>query len=48
MSKKIKIGLVGLGHKIQVMTRVERISDTNFKKKTFGEFKFVPLLRDIN
>ena len=40
--------IIPLGHKIQVMTRVERISDTNFKKKTFGEFKFVPLLRDIN
>ena len=39
--------IIPLGHKIQVMTRVERISDTNFKK-TFGEFKFVPLLRDIN
>lgn len=40
--------IIPLGNKIQVMTRVERISDTNFKKKTFGEFKFVPLLRDIN
>ena len=40
--------IIPLGHKIQVMTRVERISDTNFKKKTFGEFKFVPLLRDVN
>ena len=40
--------IIPLGNKIQVMTKVERISDTNFKKKTFGEFKFVPLLRDIN
>ena len=40
--------IIPLGHKIQVMTRVERISDTNFKKKTFGEFKFVPLLIYIN
>ena len=40
--------IVPLGHEIQVMTKVERISDTNFKKKTFGEFKFVPLLRDVN
>ena len=40
--------IIPLGNKIQVMTRVERISDTNFKKKTFGEFKFVPLLRDVN
>lgn len=40
--------IIPLGHKTQVMTRVERISDTNFKKKTFGEFKFVPLLRDVN
>ena len=40
--------IIPLGEKIQVMTKVERISDTNFKKKTFGEFKFVPLLRDIN
>ena len=40
--------IIPLGRKIQVMTKVERISDTNFKKNTFGEFKFVPLLRDIN
>ena len=40
--------IITLGEKIQVMTKVERISDTNFKKKTFGEFKFVPLLRDVN
>ena len=40
--------IIPLGNKIQVMTKVERISHTNFKKKTFGEFKFVPLLRDIN
>ena len=40
--------IIPLGDKIQVMTKVERISDTNFKKKTFGEFKFVPLLRDVN
>ena len=40
--------IIPLGEKIQVMTKVERISDTNFKKKTFGEFKFVPLLRDVN
>lgn len=40
--------IIPLGGQIQVMTKVERISDTNFKKKTFGEFKFVPLLRDIN
>ncbi len=40
--------IIPLGDETQVMTRVERISDTNFKKKTFGEFKFVPLLRDVN
>tara|TARA_B100000963_G_scaffold361435_1_gene396840 strand:- start:131601 stop:132251 length:651 start_codon:yes stop_codon:yes gene_type:complete len=40
--------IIPVGHKIQVMTKVERISYTNYKKKTFGEFKFVPLLRDIN
>ena len=40
--------IIPLGDEIQVMTKVERISDSNFKKKTFGEFKFVPLLRDIN
>ena len=40
--------IIPLGDEIQVMTKVERISDTNFKKKTFGEFKFVPLLRDVN
>jgi len=40
--------IIPLGHEIQVMTKVERISDKNFKKKTFGEFKFVPLLRDVN
>ena len=40
--------IIPVGVHIQVMTKVERISDANFKKKTFGEFKFVPLLRDIN
>ena len=40
--------VIPLGSKIQVMTKIERISDKNFNKKTYGEFKFVPLLRDIN
>tara|TARA_Y100001958_G_C21036434_1_gene407579 strand:- start:98 stop:748 length:651 start_codon:yes stop_codon:yes gene_type:complete len=40
--------IIPLGDEIQVMTKVERISDKNFKKKIFGEFKFVPLLRDVN
>jgi hypothetical protein len=30
------------------MTLIKRVSETKFKKIEFGEFKFVPLLKEKN
>jgi Protein-L-isoaspartate carboxylmethyltransferase len=46
--KQLKVGgrmVVPIGKKIQVMTKITRISINNFKKETFGNFKFVPMLK---
>ena len=40
--------VIPVGAKDQVMMRITRISDKEFKKESFGTFRFVPLLEDKN
>lgn len=46
---QIKVGgclVIPVGIKTQIMTRIKRDSENKFTKETFGEFRFVPLLKD--
>lgn len=48
---QLKIGgmlLIPVGSTEQVMTQLIRKSETQFEKKEFGDFKFVPLLENKN
>ncbi len=48
---QLKIGgrlIIPVGEKTQIMHLYERTDQKTFKKQTFGEFKFVPLLEDKN
>lgn len=48
---QLKIGgrlVIPLGEKVQIMTLLIRINETQFEKHEFGEFRFVPLLEDKN
>ena len=40
--------IIPVGEKNQIMTRITRTSFNQFKKESFGEFKFVPLLKNKN
>jgi len=40
--------VIPVGEKTQIMTLITRISEKKFKKTEFGEFKFVPLLKEKN
>ena len=40
--------VIPIGEKTQIMTLITRVSKTKFKKIEFGEFKFVPLLKEKN
>lgn len=40
--------VIPIGSKDQIMTRYVRTGEKAFDKKTFGSFKFVPLLKDRN
>ena len=40
--------VIPVGEKTQIMTLITRISEKKFKKIQFGEFKFVPLLKEKN
>ena len=40
--------VIPVGEKTQIMTLITRISESKFKKIEFGEFKFVPLLKEKN
>ena len=40
--------VIPVGKKTQIMTLITRISEKKFKKIEFGEFKFVPLLKEKN
>ncbi|MDT0676703.1 protein-L-isoaspartate(D-aspartate) O-methyltransferase [Autumnicola musiva] len=48
---QLKIGgrmVIPIGKDVQIMTMFTRKSDTEFNKKEFGNFRFVPLLEDKN
>jgi protein-L-isoaspartate(D-aspartate) O-methyltransferase len=48
---QLKIGgrlIIPIGDDPQIMHLYIRISETEFKKETFGEFRFVPMLEDKN
>lgn len=48
---QLKIGgklVIPLGQDVQIMTVFKRKSETEFEKKEYGEFRFVPLLEDKN
>lgn len=49
--KQLKINgkmVVPIGKDVQKMTLFIRISEKKFKKKTFGDYRFVPMLRNKN
>ena len=51
LMSQLKIGgrlVIPIGSKNQIMTLITRISQTEFKKEEFGEFRFVPLLENKN
>ncbi len=44
---QLKVGgrlVIPVGEQTQIMTLVVRVSETEFTKKTFGDFRFVPML----
>ena len=46
---QLKIGgkmIIPIGKETQVMTRITRISESDFKKEKYGNFKFVPMLEN--
>tara|TARA_B100000900_G_C20393865_1_gene639781 strand:- start:102 stop:746 length:645 start_codon:yes stop_codon:yes gene_type:complete len=46
---QLKIGgrmIIPIGEKTQVMTRITRYGIKDFKKESFGNFKFVPMLKE--
>ena len=48
---QLKVGgrlVIPLGDKVQIMTLLIRVNETQFEKHELGEFKFVPLLEDKN
>ncbi|MDT0646046.1 protein-L-isoaspartate(D-aspartate) O-methyltransferase [Zunongwangia sp. F260] len=48
---QLKVGgkmVIPIGQGVQVMTLFTRKSDTEFNKKEYGDFRFVPLLEDKN
>lgn len=40
--------VIPVGEDVQIMTRIVRTGPTQFEKKEYGEFRFVPLLEDKN
>ena len=51
LMSQLKMGgrlVIPIGSENQIMTLITRISQTEFKKEEFGEFRFVPLLENKN
>ena len=51
LMSQLKMGgrlVIPIGSENQIMTLIIRISQTEFKKEEFGEFRFVPLLENKN
>lgn len=51
LMSQLKVGarlVIPVGDAVQIMTVFTRVSDTEFQKKEYGEFRFVPLLEDKN
>ena len=49
--KQLKVGgrlVIPIGNKSQTMLRVTKKSNTKYKKEKFGNFRFVPLLKNKN
>ena len=40
--------IIPVGKDIQIMTKIIRTSETEIKKETYGNFRFVPMLRNKN
>ena len=40
--------IIPVGKDVQVMTKIIRISENEFKKETYGNFRFVPMLKNKN
>ena len=38
--------VVPIGDSVQKMTLINRINDKKFEKKTFGDYRFVPMLKN--
>ena len=38
--------IIPIGEETQVMTRITRVGESEFKKETYGNFKFVPMLEN--
>ncbi|MBT3646605.1 MAG: protein-L-isoaspartate O-methyltransferase, partial [Cryomorphaceae bacterium] len=46
---QLKVGgkmIIPIGEETQVMTRITRVGESEFKKETYGNFKFVPMLEN--
>ena len=49
--KQLKVGgrlVIPIGNKSQTMLRITKHSNTKYKKEKFGNFRFVPLLKNKN
>lgn len=48
---QLKVGgfaIIPVGQSVQEMKKITRVSDTKFKIENFGEFRFVPMLKNTN
>ena len=46
---QLKLGgkmIIPIGEETQVMTKITRVGESEFKKETYGNFKFVPMLEN--